>query len=146
MTTPSVLIGSLYTARCRGVPRRPRWWRAGVGPACHAAIEDPRPRAVAVHAWRCHARSSTPPRPPGQGPSVWSLGGRFTIKLDEAASEAWYVLDGHMTFYVGDDALEAPAGTFAYAPMGLPHTFTGDVGRASVRAGLAPVGVRMRQA
>jgi mannose-6-phosphate isomerase-like protein (cupin superfamily) len=91
--------------------------------------------------------------PPGAGTSVWSLGGRFTVKLDdtelqggyslveslafratepplhvhEREHEAWYVLDGHMTFFVDDEAFEAPAGTFVLAPMGLPHTFTVDV-------------------
>lgn len=103
---------------------------------------------------------------PGEGPSVWSLGGRFTIKLDEVTSggrlsvveavafqstepplhvhrredEAWYVLDGHMTFFVGDSVLEAPAGTFAYAPMGLPHTFTVDVEPTRVLVFAAPSG------
>lgn len=104
--------------------------------------------------------------PPGAGPSVWSLGGRFTVKLDEVASEgrlslveavalrstepplhvhhredeAWYVLDGHMTFYVGDDAFDAPGGTFVYAPKGLPHTFTVDVEPTRVLVLAAPSG------
>src|SRR6266545_2983155 len=85
----------------------------------------------------------------GEGASVWSLGGRFTMKLTdkEAAGrfalveavafrstepplhihhnedEAWYVLDGQMTFYVGDKTLEARSGSFVFAPMGIPHTF-----------------------
>ena len=89
----------------------------------------------------------------GEGQSVWSLGGRFTVKLDSALAEgrlslveslafrstepplhvhhredeAWYVLDGQMTFYVGDRVEVAPSGSFVFAPMGLPHTFTVDV-------------------
>ena len=88
-----------------------------------------------------------------EGPSVWSLGGRFTVKAAEADAdgrfslvetlafrstepplhvhhkedEAWYVLDGHMTFYVGDAVLEADAGSFVFAPSGIAHTFTVDV-------------------
>jgi len=88
----------------------------------------------------------------GEGESVWSLGGRFTMKaagrdsegrfaLVEALAfrstepplhihhnedEAWYILDGQMTFYVGDDAFEATGGSFVYAPSGIPHTFTVD--------------------
>lgn len=88
----------------------------------------------------------------GGGRSVWSLGGRFTTKADSAATEgrfalveslafrstepplhvhhredeAWYVLDGQMTFYVAEEVLEATAGTFVHAPRGLPHTFTVD--------------------
>jgi quercetin dioxygenase-like cupin family protein len=89
----------------------------------------------------------------GQGESVWSLGGRFTVKVADADSEgrfslveavafrstepplhihhiedeAWYVLDGKMTFYVGDEVLEASGGGFVFAPRGIPHTFTVDV-------------------
>jgi mannose-6-phosphate isomerase-like protein (cupin superfamily) len=89
----------------------------------------------------------------GEGESVWSLGGRFTVKVAEANAdgrfslvealafrstepplhihhredEAWYILDGHMTFYVGDEVIEADAGSFVYAPSGLAHTFTVDI-------------------
>jgi mannose-6-phosphate isomerase-like protein (cupin superfamily) len=103
---------------------------------------------------------------PGDGPSVWSLGGRFTIKLDDAHSEgrfslvealafrstepplhihhredeAWYILDGRMTFYVDDEPLVAPTGTFVLAPMGLPHTFTVDVEPTRVLVFAAPSG------
>src|SRR5437867_12503694 len=82
--------------------------------------------------------------------SVWSLGGRLTLKVTEGDAdrrfslvealafrstepplhihhhedEAWYILDGQMTFYVGDEVLEAMAGTFVYAPSGLAHSFT----------------------
>ncbi len=103
---------------------------------------------------------------PGDGPSVWALGGRFTIKLDDEASqgrfslvesvamrstepplhvhhredESWYVLDGHMTFYVGEDAFAAPSGCFVMAPRGLPHTFTVDVEPTRVLVLTAPSG------
>lgn len=91
--------------------------------------------------------------PPGDGRSVWSLGGRFTEKLagevvdgrlsivevvatqmtapprhiHHREDELWYVLDGHMTFYVGDDVHAAPTGALAFAPRGVVHTFTVDV-------------------
>jgi mannose-6-phosphate isomerase-like protein (cupin superfamily) len=103
---------------------------------------------------------------PGEGRSVWSLGGRFTVKLDDAGSagrfsivealalratepplhihhredEAWYVLDGRMTFYVGDDQLTATSGAFVLAPMGLPHTFTVDVEPSRVLVFATPSG------
>jgi mannose-6-phosphate isomerase-like protein (cupin superfamily) len=102
----------------------------------------------------------------GGGESVWSLGGRFTVKADAAVTEdrfsllevtayrstepplhihhhedeAWYVLDGHMTVFVGDEALEAPAGTFVFAPRGLPHNFTVDVEPTRVLALVSPAG------
>ena len=102
----------------------------------------------------------------GAGESVWSLGGRFTTKavaadteqrfaLVEAVAfqstepplhihhredEAWYILDGQMTFYVGDEVLEATAGCFAYAPRGIPHTFTVDVEPTRVLVLASPAG------
>jgi mannose-6-phosphate isomerase-like protein (cupin superfamily) len=102
----------------------------------------------------------------GEGVSVWSLGGRFTLKvgaeqadgrfaLVEALAfqatepplhihhredEAWYILDGKMTFYVGDQSLEATAGCFAFAPRGIPHTFTVDVEPTRVLVFASPAG------
>ncbi|HEU4672605.1 MAG TPA: quercetin 2,3-dioxygenase [Candidatus Limnocylindrales bacterium] len=102
----------------------------------------------------------------GEGQSVWSIGGRFTVKADDATSdgrlalvealafrstepplhvhhhedEAWYVLDGQMTFYVADEAHVATAGSFVYAPMGLPHTFTVDVEPTRVLVLSTPAG------
>ncbi len=102
----------------------------------------------------------------GEGQSVWSLGGRFTMKVAEADAggrfalvealafratepplhihhkedEAWYVLDGHMTFYVGDAVLEADAGSFVFAPSGIAHTFTVDVEPTRVLVLASPAG------
>lgn len=102
----------------------------------------------------------------GEGESVWSLGGRFTVKAAAAATEqrfalveavafratepplhihhhedeAWYILDGKMTFYVADEILEATAGCFAFAPRGLPHTFTVDVEPTRVLVFASPAG------
>ncbi|HEY8823763.1 MAG TPA: quercetin 2,3-dioxygenase [Candidatus Limnocylindria bacterium] len=102
----------------------------------------------------------------GQGQSVWSLGGRFTVKVAEANAdgrfslvealafrstepplhihhredEAWYILDGHMTFYVGDEAIEAEAGSFVFAPSGIAHTFTVDVEPTRVLVFASPAG------
>jgi len=90
---------------------------------------------------------------PGAGTSAWTLGGRFTVKLGEALSqgrvsvievtayrtadpplhihhredEAWYILEGQMTFHVGGAAHTVTAGSFVFAPMGIAHTFTVDV-------------------
>jgi mannose-6-phosphate isomerase-like protein (cupin superfamily) len=102
----------------------------------------------------------------GEGQSVWSLGGRFTLKVGEKDAagrfalvealafratepplhihhkedEAWYILDGHMTFYVGDAVLEAEAGSFVFAPSGIAHTFTVDVEPTRVLVFASPAG------
>jgi quercetin dioxygenase-like cupin family protein len=102
----------------------------------------------------------------GEGQSVWSLGGRFTLKVGEEDAagrfalvetlafratepplhihhkedEAWYILDGQMTFYVGDAVLEADEGSFVFAPSGIAHTFTVDVEPTRVLVFASPAG------
>ena len=100
------------------------------------------------------------------GDSVWSLGGRFTTKVGGADSEgrfslvealafqstepplhihhredeAWYILDGQMTFYVAEEVFTATKGMFVFAPKGLPHTFTVDVEPTRVLVFASPAG------
>ena len=97
---------------------------------------------------------------------MWTLGGRFTLKAEGSAlegraslmeavvgreaeppehihhreDEAWYVLDGQLTFHVAGEAHVADAGTFVLAPMGLPHTFTVDVEPTRVLVLASPAG------
>ncbi len=40
--------------------------------------------------------------------------------------EWFYVLEGSFTVYVGEERLSLPAGSFAFAPKGVPHTFIAD--------------------
>jgi mannose-6-phosphate isomerase-like protein (cupin superfamily) len=84
-----------------------------------------------------------------QGRSLWHLGALLTFKaLGEETNEqfwalegladshmavplhshsredeVWYVLEGNITFTIGDQKLEAGPGTFAYIPKNTPHTF-----------------------
>ena len=37
--------------------------------------------------------------------------------------EAWYVLDGVLRVRVGEDEVEARAGSGVFAPRGIPHTY-----------------------
>jgi mannose-6-phosphate isomerase-like protein (cupin superfamily) len=103
------------------------------------------------------ADASVPVRPfvvrRGERNAIWSLGGHFTTKLDsddtqgrwsfvEAVAfrateppmhihhredEAWYVIDGQMTFHVAGEEQVVRSGDFVFAPRGLPHAFTVDV-------------------
>ena len=43
--------------------------------------------------------------------------------VHDAEDDAFYVLDGELTFLLGDDAVRAPAGTFVLVPPGVLHTF-----------------------
>jgi quercetin dioxygenase-like cupin family protein len=37
--------------------------------------------------------------------------------------EWFYVIDGELTFWVGGEVIDAPAGSFVYGPRDVPHTF-----------------------
>jgi quercetin dioxygenase-like cupin family protein len=37
--------------------------------------------------------------------------------------EVWYVLEGEIHFIVGNETIVGKAGTFAYIPRNIPHTF-----------------------
>lgn len=37
--------------------------------------------------------------------------------------EAWYVLEGQVTFYCGDDTHTVDSGSWVFAPKGVPHAF-----------------------
>ena len=52
--------------------------------------------------------------------------------IHHAEDEAWYVLEGEMTFYCGDAVLTASKGSWVFAPRDIPHTFK--VGPAGARA------------
>ncbi len=38
--------------------------------------------------------------------------------------EMFYVIDGELTLWVNGQTIVAPAGSFAYGPRDVPHTFT----------------------
>ena len=102
----------------------------------------------------------------GEGDSFWSTNGRFTTKVGAAdgagqlallesvlfpgmepgmhihhrEDEAFYVLEGQLTFHCAGDVLIAEAGSFVFAPRGLPHTFLVDGERARVLVLAAPAG------
>jgi len=46
--------------------------------------------------------------------------------------EAWYLLEGSMTFYCGGHVIEAAKYGWVFAPRGIPHTFK--VGSGGARA------------
>jgi len=52
------------------------------------------------------------------------------IHLDE--DEAWYMLEGSMTFYCGEHVIEAAKYSWVFGPRGVPHAFK--VGPAGARA------------
>jgi mannose-6-phosphate isomerase-like protein (cupin superfamily) len=45
------------------------------------------------------------------------------LHLHHNDDEAWYVLEGTLIVRVGDEEIEAPAGSSVYVPRGTPHTY-----------------------
>lgn len=86
---------------------------------------------------------------PGAGPALWHLGAllRFPATGEQTGGSLWmhevrgrrgyaspqhrharedeafYVLDGELTVYVGDDVLRAEPGSFLWAPRDVAHAF-----------------------
>lgn len=67
-------------------------------------------------------------------------GPSFHVHSNE--DEAAYVVDGTMTFRVGDDMFEAGPGTLVWLPRGVPHTFANlSDGPAWVFGTISPAGL-----
>jgi quercetin dioxygenase-like cupin family protein len=54
--------------------------------------------------------------------------------------ESFYILEGEMTFYVGDQTIKAQPGSFLFGPKEVPHAFTVDSGPARLLFVLSPAG------
>ena len=88
-------------------------------------------------------------RPAGTGPTTWAMGSLFErlVGADQTEgllglslvtqppgvatplhrhtreAEAFYLLEGTMTYRAGDEIFELSQGSFIYLPKGLPHAF-----------------------
>jgi quercetin dioxygenase-like cupin family protein len=54
--------------------------------------------------------------------------------------EAWYVLEGEISFYIGDETHRATPGQFVFAPRGVPHSFVFETDVIRMLILLAPGG------
>jgi len=71
--------------------------------------------------------------PPGAGPP---------LHVHTREEEGFYVLEGEITFTVGDRRVVATPGTFANTPIGVPHTFKNESDRpAKMLVSIAPAGL-----
>ncbi len=88
-------------------------------------------------------------RPAGTAPATWAMGSLFEhlVRADHTEdmlgvalvtqppgvatplhrhtreAEAFYLLEGSMTYRAGDETFDLAAGSFIYLPRGLPHAF-----------------------
>src|SRR5215207_1083710 len=112
------------------------------------------------------AASRTFAHEPGEGEAFWWVGMLATIKataeqtggqytlvevlapdgygsvlhVHHFEDESFYVLEGEMTFYVGDQTIKAKPGSFLFGSKEVPHAFTVDSGPARVLFVLSPAG------
>lgn len=55
---------------------------------------------------------------------VYANHGDVPLHSHEHEDEAFYVLEGHITFEVGGQTIEAGPGSFVFGPRGVPHRYT----------------------
>ena len=53
----------------------------------------------------------------------WSGSGPGYLHVHYSDDEAWYILEGTLTFRFSDRTITAPAGTTVFVPAGVPHTY-----------------------
>jgi quercetin dioxygenase-like cupin family protein len=54
--------------------------------------------------------------------------------------ETFYVVEGEMTFSIGEQTIKATAGTMVFAPRDVPHSFTIDSEQVRILVMVAPAG------
>ena len=103
---------------------------------------------------------------PGEGEAWWWMGGLATIKATKEQTdgryslveilvpegegvlhvhhfedEGFYILEGEMTFYVGERTIKASPGSYLFGPKDVPHAFSVDSGPARLLFILSPAGM-----
>ena len=102
----------------------------------------------------------------GEGEALWWIGmlatikataeqtgGRYTLvevlapegfasplHVHHFEDEGFWILEGEMTFYVGDQTIKARPGSFLFGPEEVPHAFAVDSGPARLLFVLSPAG------
>src|SRR5918997_3750609 len=67
-------------------------------------------------------------------------GAQAPLHLHRKEDEAFYVLEGEVTFQVGEETTRARPGSFVFGPKDVPHTYAVDSGPARLLFLLSPPG------
>lgn len=62
------------------------------------------------------------------------------LHVHHREDEGFWILEGEMTFYVGDETIKASPGSFVFGPKDVPHRYTVDSGPARLLFVLSPAG------
>ncbi|MEU6540690.1 cupin domain-containing protein [Streptomyces sp. NPDC047000] len=63
------------------------------------------------------------------------------LHIHDGEDEVWIVLDGEISFFVGDERHDLGAGEIAYGPRGVPHSYLVRSARSRLAAVFAPAGI-----
>lgn|SRR5918993_1236244 len=94
-----------------------------------------------------HTRRRSAVRPPNE-PGVFGLmemvaptGREPSRHLHHTDDEGFYVLEGNVTFYGGEETYEASPGTFVFLPHGVPHSYSFETEVVRMLALVSPAGL-----
>jgi mannose-6-phosphate isomerase-like protein (cupin superfamily) len=101
----------------------------------------------------------------GEGEARWWLGGMATIKVTgketggrcalvevldpegpqplhvhHREDEGFWILEGEVTFEVGEETIKASPGSFVFGPKHVPHRYTVESGQARILFVISPAG------
>ncbi|MCH6269110.1 cupin domain-containing protein [Neobacillus citreus] len=62
------------------------------------------------------------------------------LHIHTREDETFFILEGEITYYVGDTIIKATPGTYVYAPRGVSHTFKVNTETARVLLSVYPSG------
>ena len=131
-----------------------------------SSTEDQASAEAILNAQR-EAASRTFSHEPGEGEAWWWLGmlatlkatgeqtgGRFSVveilapdgyeailHVHHQEDEGFYILEGELTFYVGEQTIKAHPGSYLFGPKDVPHGFTVDSGPAKLLFVFSPAGL-----
>jgi quercetin dioxygenase-like cupin family protein len=132
-----------------------------------SSTEDKVRKEAMLSAEEDAAASRTFAHEPGEGEALWWFGVLATIKataeqtdgryalveilapdgyesvlhVHHFEDEGFYILEGEMTFYVGEQTIKAKPGSFLFGPKDVPHAFTVDSGAARLLFIFTPAGL-----
>ena len=67
-------------------------------------------------------------------------GGAPPLHIHHNEDETFFVIEGELSFFVGQKRIEATAGDFVFAPRNVPHTFLVKSDHAEYLSSFAPAG------
>jgi mannose-6-phosphate isomerase-like protein (cupin superfamily) len=69
------------------------------------------------------------------------LGTAPPVHIHHREDETFYVAEGEVSFFVGDERIEATAGDYVFAPCDVPHTYLVRSEQARMLVTYAPAGI-----